>query len=123
MSKAENEMFEHSCAVIEAKLEHFVENELKPDRFLGDADYSIVWRYMPVLSAQQYWHRIRTKKIILTAKEKVREGGAGCKYTHACRNSVSTACGWPLEQFLCCPEHDSSYPGVPRDYHGRDSRR
>lgn len=32
---------------------------LKGDRFLGDADWEIVWRYIPVSTGKSYWHRIR----------------------------------------------------------------
>lgn len=32
---------------------------LKGDRFLGDADWELVWRYIPVSTAKSYWHRIR----------------------------------------------------------------
>ena len=44
VSKAESEMFDHSCVVIERRLEEFVESELKTDLFLGNADYAVVWR-------------------------------------------------------------------------------
>ena len=46
-------MFDISSAVIEARLERYVEQELNPDPFLGDADYAVVWRYLPVMSSQQ----------------------------------------------------------------------
>lgn len=32
---------------------------LKGDRFLGDADWEMVWRYIPVSTSKMYWHRIR----------------------------------------------------------------
>jgi NhaP-type Na+/H+ or K+/H+ antiporter len=70
VSEAETEMFDHTCLVIERHLEHFVESDLKSDKFLGDADYALVWRYIPVMSAQQYWHRVQSNKIILSRKEK-----------------------------------------------------
>lgn len=69
ISKAESEMFDHSCIIIEKRLEKYVENELKTDVFLCDADFGIVWRYIPVMSAQQYWDRISTRKVVLGLRE------------------------------------------------------
>lgn len=70
ISKAESEMFDHSCVIIEKRMEKYVESELKTDMFLCNADFGIVWRYIPVMSAQQYWDRISTHKVILGLKEK-----------------------------------------------------
>ena len=42
---------------------------LKGDRFLGDADWEIVWRYIPVSTAKTYWHRIRHGNINLSLRE------------------------------------------------------
>jgi hypothetical protein len=70
ISKAESEMFDHSCIIIEKRLERYVATELKTDMFLCNADFAIVWRYIPVMSAQQYWDRISSNKVVLGSKEK-----------------------------------------------------
>lgn len=43
-SQAQTEIFIRACSAVESKLEHVVE-ELKKDRFLGDAEWPVVWRY------------------------------------------------------------------------------
>jgi NhaP-type Na+/H+ or K+/H+ antiporter len=63
-----NEVFTRACSAIEAKLEEVVE-ELKKDRFLGDSDWPMVWRYIPVMTERIYWHRIRYGSVLLTNDE------------------------------------------------------
>jgi hypothetical protein len=46
VSRAEEDLFETSCLLIEKKLQNFVDEELKTDPFLGDAQYQLVWRYV-----------------------------------------------------------------------------
>jgi len=65
---AETEMFIHSCSVIEKKMENVVES-LQGDRFLGDADWKTVWRYIPLFTSKVYWHRIRVAHISLPKQE------------------------------------------------------
>jgi NhaP-type Na+/H+ or K+/H+ antiporter len=67
-SRAQTEVFIRACSAIEAKLEHVVD-ELRKDRFLGDSDWPIVWRYIPVLTGRVYWHRIRYGSIELANGE------------------------------------------------------
>eukprot|EP00903_Cladosiphon_okamuranus_P017333 g15970.t1 len=67
-TKAQTEIFIRACSAVESKLEHVVE-ELKKDRFLGDAEWSIVWRYVPVLTSRVYWHRIRYGSVVLANGE------------------------------------------------------
>ncbi|KAG5188581.1 Sodium/hydrogen exchanger family [Tribonema minus] len=72
-----SEVFARACAAIEAKLEQVAE-ELKQDRFLGDADWPIVWRYIPVMTAHSYWHRIRYGTIMLAnGEEQFNSAGDG----------------------------------------------
>ena len=68
-SHAETEIFIHSCSVIEKKIEGVI-GELKADRFLGDADWTVVWRYIPLFTSKVYWHRIRLAHIKLSEEEK-----------------------------------------------------
>ncbi|CAM9987396.1 unnamed protein product, partial [Sphacelaria rigidula] len=65
---AETEIFVRACSAIEARLEHKLDL-LKGDRFLGDADWELVWRYIPVSTAKSYWHRIRHGNINLSEEE------------------------------------------------------
>lgn len=68
-SKAELELFHHSVSVVETRLEEQVE-ELKTDIFLGHADFQQIWRYLPVISKEQYLSRIESGKIKLCEEEK-----------------------------------------------------
>ncbi|CAM9702894.1 unnamed protein product, partial [Ectocarpus sp. 8 AP-2014] len=65
---AETEVFTRACSAIEARLEHKLDL-LKGDRFLGDADWEMVWRYLPVSTSKMYWHRIRHGNINLSVEE------------------------------------------------------
>eukprot|EP00752_Nemacystus_decipiens_P004872 g4435.t1 len=77
-TKAQTEIFIRACSAVESKLEHVVE-ELKKDRFLGDAEWPIVWRYVPVLTSRVYWHRIRYGSVVLAngEDEEITSGGTG----------------------------------------------
>ncbi|CAM9911883.1 unnamed protein product, partial [Chrysoparadoxa australica] len=66
-SSAETEIFIRACSVIESKLDHQIDL-LKGDRFVGDADWEIVWRYVPCMTAKSYWQRIRNGSIKLSAE-------------------------------------------------------
>jgi len=65
VTHAEEELFLHSVSRVEALLQNYVDNILKTDLFLGDAAFQQVWRYVPVLSCAQYWHRIESGKVHL----------------------------------------------------------
>lgn len=65
---ADTEIFVRACALIEAKLENRVDL-LKADRFVGDADWATVWRYIPVLTPNVYWRRIRHSNVMLSTDE------------------------------------------------------
>ncbi|CAM9631642.1 unnamed protein product, partial [Ectocarpus sp. 12 AP-2014] len=67
-TKAQTEIFIRACSAVESKLEHVVE-ELKKDRFLGDAEWPVVWRYVPILTSRVYWHRIRYGSVVLANGE------------------------------------------------------
>ena len=47
VTTAEQDLFHHSCARVELMLQHHVDEVLKTDAFLGDAQYQLVWRYVP----------------------------------------------------------------------------
>lgn len=49
--QAQTEIFIRACSAVESKLEHVVE-ELKKDRFLGDSDWPVVWRWVLLLASQ-----------------------------------------------------------------------
>ncbi|CAM9412929.1 unnamed protein product [Chrysoparadoxa australica] len=68
VSDAQTEIFIRACSALEAKLEHVVEG-LKKDRFLGDSDWPILWRYIPIMTSRVYWHRIRVGNIVLANGE------------------------------------------------------
>jgi hypothetical protein len=70
VSSAESALFDHACVLLEKRLEKFVDKELKGDKFLGDADYDVVWRYVPCMSAQQYWARMESKRMLQVTGEK-----------------------------------------------------
>ncbi|KAG5183566.1 Sodium/hydrogen exchanger family-domain-containing protein [Tribonema minus] len=65
---SETEVFTRACWAMEARLQHAVDL-IKGDRFLGDAHWELVWRYLPVLTAKTYWHRIRQGNIVLSDVE------------------------------------------------------
>ncbi|CAM9338058.1 unnamed protein product [Discosporangium mesarthrocarpum] len=75
-TKAQTEVFIRACSAVEAKLEHVVEH-LKKDRFLGDSDWPIVWRYIPVMTSRVYWHRISYGNVVLAngEEEEIQAGG------------------------------------------------
>jgi hypothetical protein len=45
ITSAEEELFHHSCSVVESRLQEHVDQVLKTDMFLGDTCYQLVWRY------------------------------------------------------------------------------
>ena len=44
--------------------------QLTREQYLGDADWHQVWRYVPVLSVETYWLRIRDGQIVLSEAER-----------------------------------------------------
>ena len=64
-SRAEEALFIHSATRVEALLQNYVDDLLKTDVFLEDAAFQSVWRYVPVFSSAQYWHRIESGKVHL----------------------------------------------------------
>ena len=67
-SDAENEIFSHVTVDIDKKLSKEMAM-LKREQYLGDADWRMVWRYVPVLSLDSYWLRIRDGKLHLSDAE------------------------------------------------------
>jgi NhaP-type Na+/H+ or K+/H+ antiporter/CRP-like cAMP-binding protein len=67
-SEAERELFIRATNVVEGGLEKAL-RELKHDKYLGDADWNIVFRYLPVPTAQVYWHRVQAGHIKLNEEE------------------------------------------------------
>jgi hypothetical protein len=58
-------MFARSAEIIEQELEKKA-LELKSHAYLGDADWSTVWRYLPVFTLETYWERISKGHLVLT---------------------------------------------------------
>ena len=67
-SPAEKEVYERTSIALEQRIEDRV-MELKREPFLGDADWGLVWRYLPVLTGDVYWHRFRQGHTLLTSWE------------------------------------------------------
>ncbi len=67
-SPAELEVYDRTSIAIEQRLEDRV-CELQHEPFLGDADWGLVWRYLPVLTEDVYWHRFRQGHTRLTPWE------------------------------------------------------
>jgi hypothetical protein len=103
VSRAEEDLFHHSCAIVEAKLQTYVDDVLKRDLFLGDAQYQLVWRYVPVLSPAQYWHRIEAGKIILAPDER----------EDALKNVRRLR---PRSRLLCPPELEGTWDRYHREF-------
>lgn len=57
-SKEAEKMFSRACVRLEDFTEEVV-NHHKVDRFLGDADWPVVWMYVPVCNAATYHRRIK----------------------------------------------------------------
>lgn len=55
-SATEQKIFEHACDFLEAHVARLVRS-LQTDRYIGDADWPTVWRYVPVFSARSFHHR------------------------------------------------------------------
>uniref|UniRef100_A0A7S3JZM7 Cation/H+ exchanger transmembrane domain-containing protein n=1 Tax=Aureoumbra lagunensis TaxID=44058 RepID=A0A7S3JZM7_9STRA len=68
-SEAESTIFAHVTVDAELKLNQEINSNLKREQFFGDSDWSMVWRYVPCLSADAYWHRIRDHRLELSAAE------------------------------------------------------
>ncbi|GAB5036345.1 sodium hydrogen exchanger partial [Nannochloropsis oceanica] len=67
-SEAERELFIRATNMVEGGLEKAL-RELKRDKYLGDADWNIVFRYLPVPTAQVYWHRVQAGHLKLNEEE------------------------------------------------------
>lgn len=64
-SPAEVEVYQRTSIALEQRIEDRV-MLLKREPFLGDADWGVVWRYLPVLTKDVYWHRFRQGHTLLT---------------------------------------------------------
>ena len=65
---ASDEIFAHVTVDIERKLTKET-SRLKREPFLGDANWAMVWRYVPCLSADAYWRRIKDGRLLLSEPE------------------------------------------------------
>jgi len=69
-SNAENEIFAHVARDVDKKLTDAIA-ALKREQYLGDADWAMVWRYLPVLSVETYWLRIADGRVVLNEAERL----------------------------------------------------
>ncbi|GAB5037945.1 sodium hydrogen exchanger partial, partial [Nannochloropsis oceanica] len=76
-TQAERELFIRATNLVETKLGIFVERKLKKDRYLGNADWNVVYRYLPVYTPQIYWYRIMEGKVRLSEEEVEEVGRSG----------------------------------------------
>lgn len=67
-SEAQDEIFAHVTMDVDRKLAREI-SLLKREMFLGDADWQMVWRYVPALSPETYWLRIVHRRISLSQIE------------------------------------------------------
>jgi len=67
-SDASDEIFAHVTVDVEKKLAKET-GRLKREPFLGDANWAMVWRYVPCLSADAYWRRIKDHRLVLSEPE------------------------------------------------------
>ncbi len=67
-TEARKDVFEHAVNAIEAKLES-AEVEFMKDPFLSNANWTIAWRYTPVLTAESLWRRISLGHVKLSGEE------------------------------------------------------
>ena len=70
---AEDEIFAHVTVDVDKKLANEIAS-LTREQYLGDADWKMVWRYLPVFSVETYWLRLRDGHITLS--------DAAVSYTH-----------------------------------------
>ncbi|KAJ8598440.1 hypothetical protein CTAYLR_006856 [Chrysophaeum taylorii] len=68
ISDAQNEVWSHVTVDADRKIAKEI-NLLRRDQYIGDADWSIVWRYIPVLTCDSYWFRIRESYVSLSPSE------------------------------------------------------
>ncbi|KAJ8598096.1 hypothetical protein CTAYLR_005573 [Chrysophaeum taylorii] len=67
-SDAEEEIFAHVSVDVEKKISREI-SRLRREQFFGDADWAMVWRYVPILSADAYWLRLRDGRLQLSDAE------------------------------------------------------
>jgi hypothetical protein len=67
-TRVEQELYIRAMNLIENELEVFA-GKLKNDKYLGSADWNVVYRYLPVFSPQIYWHRVREGHLCLDEAE------------------------------------------------------
>ncbi|EWM21970.1 salt overly sensitive 1 [Nannochloropsis gaditana] len=67
-TRVEQELYIRAMNLIENELEVSL-LKLKNDKYLGNADWNVVYRYLPVFSPQIYWHRVREGHICLDEAE------------------------------------------------------
>ncbi|KAH8091155.1 potassium:proton antiporter [Aureococcus anophagefferens] len=66
---AEDEIFAHVTVDVDKKLANEIAS-LTREQYLGDADWKMVWRYLPVFSVETYWLRLRDGHIVLSDAER-----------------------------------------------------
>ncbi|KAH8068026.1 potassium:proton antiporter [Aureococcus anophagefferens] len=62
---AEDEIFAHVTVDVDKKLANEIAS-LTREQYLGDADWKMIWRYLPVFSVETYWLRLRDGHIVLS---------------------------------------------------------
>ena len=113
VNKADEELFHHSCHIVEERLEKHVE-DLRDDLFLGNADFQQVWRYLPIFSAEQYWSRIDKKFVKLDDTEK-REAGVLDPGIVGSYEDPYRYCPPPLQELW--KHYHKKYKGTKQDAH------
>ncbi|CAN0312081.1 unnamed protein product, partial [Scytosiphon promiscuus] len=67
-SEASQSVFGQACFALELSMEK-QEQLLKEDPFLCDANWNLVWRYLPLFTAESYFTRLSKGHIALSANE------------------------------------------------------
>lgn len=68
-TRAEDQIFEHVAVDVDRDISGEIA-DIAREKYLADADWHLVWRYLPVLSTDVYWLRVRDAKIVLSDAEK-----------------------------------------------------
>ncbi|KAJ8610286.1 hypothetical protein CTAYLR_009069 [Chrysophaeum taylorii] len=69
-TRAEDAIFERVALDVDFEMDEEI-REMSREKYLADADWRMVWRYLPVLSADVYWKRIRDGNVVLADLERV----------------------------------------------------
>eukprot|EP00752_Nemacystus_decipiens_P009788 g8739.t1 len=67
-SDASQAVFRQSCLALELSMQKH-QKHLRQDPFLADANWDVVWRYLPLFTAESYWTRLSTGSICLSRNE------------------------------------------------------